>query len=171
MITPARLKELLRYDPDTGEFTWIDSPSRRMKAGSVAGYRFTDTSGKSYIRITVGGKLYFAHRFAWLFIHGEFPEEEIDHENGDGTDNRLSNLRSVTHAENSKNRRLSTRNTSGHAGVHWDKGCSKWVVKITARSKTRYLGLFEVLSDAIAVRQAAEIELGFHPNHGSIRPL
>lgn len=170
MITQTRLKELLHYDPDTGIFTWLVSRGR-VKTGDVAGSRLTVVSGKSYRQIRIDSKNYLAHRLAWLYTHGQLPSHEIDHINGAGADNRLSNLRSVTRSENNKNARLQCNNSSETAGVYWGKAKRKWQAQIRVDSKCLYLGSFEDINDAIEARKEAEIKHGFHPNHGESRPL
>ncbi len=170
MVTQERLKELLHYIPETGIFSWKVSQGGR-NAGDKAGCIQTLPNGKSYIHIRIDGKLHLSHRLVWLFIHGEFPAGQIDHTNGDGINNRLSNLRSVMGSENAKNSRLYSNNTSGHPGVHWYTASRKWQSKIQVSSKTLHLGYFADLTDAIAARKAAEIEHGFHSNHGESRPL
>lgn len=171
MITQVRLKELIVYTPETGVFTWKVRTSNCVHVGDIAGSCHTHTSGKSYREIGIAGKLYRAHRLAWLYTHGHFPPREIDHINGDGTDNRLCNLRSVTPSENQRNSRLRSDNSSGTSGVSWQRAARKWVAQIKVDSKSKHLGLFEDLDDAIAARKAAEIEHGFHQNHGESRPL
>lgn len=170
MITQERLKELLSYDPDTGVFTWKVSRGNCKscdKAGSIA----AGSGGKSYLQIMVDGKRYLAHRLAWIHRHGHFPPHEIDHINGDGVDNRLCNLRSVTGSENRKNRRLQSNNISGTCGVYWHKASGKWQAQIKVDSKYLHLGSFEDINDAVKARKEADIKYGFHENHGSNRPL
>lgn len=106
-ITQKRLHELLDYSPDTGLFTWKVARAGRIKAGDVAG----NLNNTGYIQITVDGTAYYAHRLAWLYIHGKFPENHIDHINGVRDDNRISNLRDVTPQENTSTL-LSRKNTS-----------------------------------------------------------
>ncbi len=159
----AEFKRYVSYDPETGGFTRAD--------GSRAGRKHTDLSGKTYIYMWIKRKEYRAHRIAWLFITGEMPENQIDHINGDGTDNRACNLRAVTQSENSKNQRLARNNTTGLSGVTWHKGCGKWCVRIGDNNTRAYLGLYETLLDAAAARFTAELMLGYHPNHGQNRPL
>ncbi len=171
MITQERLQELLHYNPDTGVFTWKVRTSNSVHVGDIAGNRFTKADGKSYLQIQIDYKLYKAHRLAWLYTHGQFPEGEMDHINGDGTDNRLINLRDVTSSENSRNRRLQSNNASGTCGVSWYESRRKWRAEIRADSKRLHLGLFENIQDAIAARKAAERKHGYHPNHGQSRPL
>jgi hypothetical protein len=97
-LTQDILRSLLRYNPTTGEFTWLAS-QYRIKAGDVAGSKRTD----GYIAIGVGGKLYKAHRLAFLYMEGEFPKDQVDHLNGIKIDNSWANLRKCTPIENMNN--------------------------------------------------------------------
>lgn len=162
MLTQAKLKEVLHYDPETGDFTWVTSPANCIKAGDKAGSK--DSYG--YHKIALGGKTYKAHRLAWLYTNGEFPEDAIDHINGVRDDNRLVNLRAVTTRENQQNQKKFIHNTSGTTGVHWHKGAQKWVARIFTNGKRIHLGSFEALALAIEARKAADRLYNFHPNHG-----
>lgn len=170
MITQEQLKELLHYCPETGVWTWVVGGRRRRK-GFEAGCEIMKRSGKNYRKIKVLGFMQFAHRLAFLYMTGEFPENEVDHIDGNGLNNRWDNLRAVTHAENGKNQRLNTCNTSGTTGVSWIKSRSKWLATIKVNRVNKYLGVFNSKEDAIAARKKAEAELGFHTNHGTDRPL
>ena len=169
MITQRQLKEQLHYEEETGRFTWIINrgPARKgAEAGDVH-----VTRGKNYRRIGVLGYRPKAHRLAFLYVTGSFPDGEVDHEDGDGLNNRWSNLRAVTHAENGKNIRLQINNVSGAAGVCWRKRVKKWQARINANGARKHIGYFTNKEDAIAARKLAEIEFGYHPNHGKNRPL
>jgi len=157
-INQERLKELLHYDPETGVFKWKIAISYRIRVGDVAGC-FDDDG---YIKIVMFNKAYRAHRLVWLYVHGKFPEDCMDHINGIKDDNRIINLRAVTHAENNKNLPLRKDNTSGYIGVGWDKGKNKWRVSI---SNVHY-GRFKSKSDAIARAKEVYKKLGYHKNHG-----
>lgn len=170
ILTQSELKRLLGYNEITGEFTWRVSRSN-VKVGSVAGCKFTDQRGKQYIVIKINRKSYKAHRLVWMHVHGCWPRNEIDHENGNGCDNRLGNLRDVTHLEQHKNRRRPITNTSGTIGVCFHKQCNKWAAKIKVNKKQLHLGLFANKADAISARKTAEQKYEFHENHGSVRPL
>jgi hypothetical protein len=164
------LKKLLSYDPETGVFTWR-VPRQNIRVGAEAGSVNTKRCGKKYREIQLFGKLYLAHRLAWLYVYGEFPPDEIDHIDGNGLNNKLDNLRAVTCAENNKNLRMNKRNTSGYPGVSWKKAAQKWEAYISINGKLKHLGLFENIDDAAAAYQSAAKSLGFHENHGQDRPL
>jgi len=115
--------------------------------------------------------MHLIHRLAFLYMEGSFPSDDVDHINGNGTDNRWINLRSVKRVENARNVKLLSSNTSGHAGVGWDVHRNKWRARITVNNKTKHLGRFDRIQEAVDARKHAEIEYDFHPNHGQIRPL
>ena len=161
MLTQSALKEILHYDPETGIFKWLKSRGG-VKAGSVAGS--VDVQG--YKLIMVKCKSYRAHRLAWFYIHGEFPPAGLDHKNRDRADNRISNLRPATQAENLQNLSISKNNTSGHAGVFWNSPRQKWGARMSLKNKTRFLGHFNNIEDAIAARKAAELK--YHQFHNKV---
>lgn len=169
ILTQEFIKELLNYDSETGIFTWAKSKGTAKK-GKEAGWEATP-HGKSYRVIMINGKGYFSHRLAWLYIHGRFPNNDVDHINGNGLDNRIINLRDVTESENLRNMKLSKLNKSGVIGVSWEKLVSKWRADIRIDGKKKFLGFFDDLEDAARVRKDAEIQHGYHPNHGSVRVL
>ena len=150
-LTQARLKELLSYDPDTGVFVWIKKTNNRILIGSVAG---SPDEGYWYIRID--GKNHRAHRLAWLYVYGEFPDGFIDHMNRERADNRISNLRIATRSVNGQNRKIHNNNTSGIPGVCWHNRKQKWYAKVTNNRKHKHLGSFDTIEKAIAARKAAE---------------
>jgi hypothetical protein len=147
------MMERLSYDPITGEV---------MRDGKPAGCLRSD----GYIQISLDGKLHRAHRLAWRLFHGEWPDGEIDHINGVRSDNRIENLRVTSRVENMRNQKRHNTNTSGTAGVCWHKKAKKWVAMIKVNNKLLYLGLHADKADAISARKAAEVQHGFHSNHG-----
>ena len=164
ILSQAKLKELLKYYPETGELMWIKSRVRGKvitKAGCV--------SGDGYRRIEILGKNYLAHRLAFLFMTGSFPDNDMDHIDGNKDNNIWSNLRAVSTLENCRNQKLLKNNTSGYPGIHWSKETNKWRVRIGNGIGRLNIGLFDNLLDAVAARKSAEIEYNYHPNHGSIR--
>lgn len=159
-VTRARLMELLRYELETGLFTWI-TDRRCIRAGSTAG----TVNNNGYIAIKIDGVLYTGHRLAWLWVYGEFPDAEIDHINRDRSDNKISNLRPATSAQNKVNRGKNPRNTSGITGVSFSSARGKFVAQISHGAKNRNLGRFETLADAIRAREAAADRF-----HGEFQP-
>jgi len=157
MLTQARLKEVLSYDPETGIFTWIIATSNRIKSGSIAG-----NFGKGYVRINVDGKSYGAHRLVFLYMTGKFPTLLIDHINGIKNDNRLSNIRQATFHENAKNCPKRKNNKSGLKNVSLHKRSQKWAASARLNGKKIHLGLFENKNEAFEVYKKFAIE-----NHGN----
>lgn len=170
MITQEEVKELFDYDPDTGVVTRRIDVAHNAKAGNIVGTALTNRGGKSYMVVKINRKPYYLHRIIWLYVHGEFPDQ-IDHINGDGCDNRLVNLRDVARAENMKNMRKQSNNTSGIAGVCWYKKTHKWVAQIKVNGKCIHLGYFKSIEEAASARKLASISHKFHNNHGQERPL
>ena len=151
-LTAEYLRSILHYDPETGVFTWKVSNSNRVKAGDIAG----SSRGGGYLQIKVQSRVYKAHRLAWLHTYGVWPKDQIDHVSRVRTDNRIANLREVSHKQNGQNVSKRSDNKSGHPGVHWDKRDSKWVAQIKHNQKKIHLGYFSILEDAVAARKAAE---------------
>lgn len=165
------IPSLLSYDAYTGVITRKVRTSSRTHVGQVAGRVFTKKNGNAYRIICVASKEYYAHRLAFVLMTGQWPVGEVDHINGNGVDNRWCNLRDVPHAANMKNLRKQATNTSGHTGVSWHKNSNRWRARIVIDGKYRTLGYFRTIEEAVVVRKQAEIEYGYHPNHGSDRLL
>jgi len=170
MITQSELQELLHYCPDSGLFTRLKTTGPKAKKGDSPGYIMNNGRGKRYLVIRVKCKKYLAHRLAFMYVEGYFPGE-VDHVNGNGLDNRFSNLRPVTRSENSKNHRLRSDNKTGVTGVTFLEKHSIYIATLTCNKKIYRLGCFKTLFEAACARKSKEIELSFHKNHGSVRPL
>lgn len=127
---------------------------------------FTAYSESGYRTGRILGFKYQSHRVIWLLHTGNWPADQIDHINGIRSDNRIVNLRAVTNAENCKNQRKRLSNTSGVVGVGWCKTYGKWTVTIAANQKEKKLGRYDDFDAAVAARKSAEIEYGYHENHG-----
>jgi len=168
MLTYEQIRDRFNYDPETGDITWTDNVRKRgwVEPGKKAGNKCA--IGYLIIQMTVDGFRHqmYAHRVAWLLTYGKWPNDQIDHINGDREDNRLENLRDVTLQENRKNMKKHKDNTSGHMGVVWDESRKKWQARIRVNGKDRYLGRFKDKDRAIEARKDAEIKYGFHKNHG-----
>lgn len=155
-VSAAMLRECFDYNPDTGVFTWRVSPSRKIRVGDVAG----STAGRGYLRLSFYGQRIYAHRAAWLHVHGHLPEADIDHIDADFTNNRLANLRPATGSQNQANKPRQRNNTSGVKGVYWCRATSKWVANIKSAKRTKYLGSF-ASKDAAADAYSAAARAAF----------
>ena len=162
-LSLERLKELFLYCPSTGEFI------RRLTAGGqTPGTICRNDDGKGYITISIDNFRYFAHRLAFFYMNGLWPDDEIDHINGVRKDNRILNLRNVISQDNAKNCNLSKKNTSGVCGISWHKRRKKWQAYIANNGKKIFLGYFSSKDDAVSARISANSVLGYHENHGKI---
>ena len=174
------LRQIFVYDPETGKLWWKNRPATSFRGTSkrsaehqakVFNARFAGKEAlasparNGYLRGSINNELFYAHRVIYKMIYGTDPDD-IDHENGNRTDNRQKNLVSKSRSENLRNRRLSRNNTSGYHGVSYSKRHKLWSVSIYADGKHIHLGWFKEKSEAIAERKAAELKMGYHPNHG-----
>lgn len=150
MLTQDDLKSLLHYDPETGVFTWIDKPCSRIVSGRKAG----GYGAHGYFRVSILGKRYYAHRLAWFYMTGEWPKDQIDHVNGCKDDNRFCNLRQATPTQNNANLRRKPANTSGYAGVSFDKARGNWIARVRFLGRRVNLGRYDTPEDAYAARCA-----------------
>jgi hypothetical protein len=168
--TPNTLRQLLRYDPATGKLFWKmrqgDTINARRLNSRFAGKQAFANERRGYAYGRVEHKCLAAHRVAWAIHYGEWPCDQIDHINGDGSDNRICNLRDVSSKENNRNQRTPKNNSSGFIGVGWDACAKKWRARISYGGSEKTLGKFARLEDAVAARCQAEIDHGYHPNHG-----
>jgi hypothetical protein len=147
-LTRQRLLEVLRYDPDSGHFFWV-APKMRPKArlGLPAGTPDRD----GYVMVRIDRRGHMAHRLAFLYMTGEWPEKQVDHINGLKNDNRWSNLRDVSASVNSQNKRV--RGITSHKG--------RWLARICVNGRRTHLGWFNSPELARAAYVAAKREL--HP--------
>lgn len=176
------VRSLVAYDPTSGKFYWKHRDTSLFKTKGSADYWnkmyaskecFCTRDAQGYNVGSIRDKQMYAHRVAWAITHGEWPDGLIDHINGERTDNRFKNLRCVTKAENGRNQGLKSTNTSGVQGVMWHKKVKRWTAEIKFNNQRIRLGTFKDFDQAVAARKAAEIVLGFHPNHGArpARPI
>lgn len=139
-LTHERLLAFLTYDPETGIF-------RNRKKGTIIGRAMTHHS----LVIRIDKTNYMCHRLAWFYMTGEYPESGINHKDGDFTNNKFENLRTLTESEKRYNCNLASNNTSGYKGVTWDRSKQKW--RAQSRSKGRHicLGRYDTAEEAAHV--------------------
>ena len=166
-----RLPSMLSYDPQTGILRWLEKRKGRRFELPVGNPDTNCRSGKTYLRVKVNYQTYLAHRLIWVLLHGRWPDGDIDHQDGDGTNNVLTNLREVPHVDNQKNMRRSSINVTGCTGVVWLKKARRWASRLYIGKRYVSGGHHVNFEDAVAARKALEVEHGFHPNHGQDRPL
>lgn len=155
MLTQAYLKENLHYDPNTGKFIWLKNRRGGARAGDVAG----TTNFRGYRVININGHLYRAHRLAWFYVYGKWPEDQLDHIDGNKVNNCLINLRECTNAENHQNMPSIKGGTSKYTGVSWYKKGKKWRANICLNNKQKNLGFFDNEEDAYAAYCKAKAEI------------
>lgn len=157
-LTQEQLIEYLRYDSDTGHFYWRKTTNRSARAGNRAGT--PDKHG--YIVITLWRVHYYAHRLAWFYMTGKWPENEIDHKNLSPADNRWRNIREASHGQNQQNqRRAKSHNRSGLLGAFGVSGASTFMSRIVIDGKKIRLGHFPTAEAAHRAYLKAKREL--HP--------
>lgn len=139
-LTAERLKQTLSYDADTGAFTHLYSRGRNT-VGQIAG---CPVGRGGHLRIGIDKQLYYAHRLAWLYVYGAWPDGALDHINCDPADNRIANLRIATKQQNMAN----TRARNGVKGAYWYKRRSKWASQIQVSGRFFHLGYFNTQQEA-----------------------
>jgi hypothetical protein len=150
MLTAERVREVLEYDPNTGVFTWAVTLNNRGKKGTVAGCRTGAIRQPNRIVIGIDGRMYLAHRLAWLYIHGSWPAKQLDHVDGDEGNNRIANLREANNSENHQNLRRARRdNKSGFLGVS-KRPSGKWICRIVVAGASVHIGTFPTAEAAHA---------------------
>ena len=162
-LTQDILKEYLDYNPINGHLTWIKRPSKKIHKNRRAG--FLRKSG--YRGINLFGTSYTEHHIIWFYNYGYWAEE-IDHINHIKDDNSLSNLRAVTHAENSRNMKKLKDTITGEQGIYYDLKKDRYTATIRKKGKVVFSMSCgpEDVDQLIKTRKAKLLELGFHENHG-----
>jgi hypothetical protein len=146
-MTADEVRALIDYDPSTGAFQWKARSNAYFDKRRI-GRSVGAVSNKGYLRITINKKRYLAHRLAILIQEGEWPQGEVDHINGEKTDNRYANLRVASRHENMQNTKLFAANSSGYAGVSIDRSTSLWRARITHKRKEFHLGSYKTKEEA-----------------------
>jgi len=175
-LTIEHINKFLHVNTETGILTWKkisaeDIPSKSQLAADKRNGRFAGKQAGSvcsvngYVNVHLIDRLYRVHRIIWFFEHGYWPEY-IDHVNRDRSDNRIANLRNVSHSDNHKNTPMRVNNKTGVNGVVFCKKSGKYRAEIQSKGVRYNLGTFDTLELAAKARSDAEKEFGFHKNHG-----
>lgn len=177
---PTALRQLLRYEPETGKLFWKprgpdwfgkstkftpETEARQWNARFSGKEIGGKPNSKGYVKVSIRCQDFSAHRIIWQLVYGEAPEQ-VDHINGIRSDNRITNLRAVSNAENTKNQKERSSNTSGMMGVTYVKKSRLWYARVNDGGKQIHLGSFDTFEEAASVRRAAEARHGYHANHG-----
>jgi hypothetical protein len=164
------LRDRLTYDSSTGVFTFRKTSGRAV-AGKVAGcnHQHNDSPHLWYQVIGIEKQYYKAHRLAWFFVYGVDPgAQEIDHIDGNGLNNAITNLRICTSSQNNQNRRRRLDNSSGFNGVDYVKRSKKFRARICKDGKLTHIGMFQTAEEAFAAHEAARSSM-FDNSHGRHR--
>ena len=155
LLTAERARQLLVYEPDTGLLRWREKRGKVM-AGDLAG-----CPKDGYLVVRVDDRLYRVHRIAWLMVHGEWPAAEVDHIDGNRSNNRIGNLREckdgVVNQHNES--RLRRNNRSGYSGVSWSKAMGKWEAALKVDYKRIVVGYFSDPAVAHVARSKAKADM------------
>lgn len=175
---PSVLSQLLYYEAETGKLFWrqrtpdmfhdgdrsAEHTCSNWNARYAGNEAFAGIDKDGYRQGKLFNKRYRAHRVIWAMQTGEWSAEDIDHIDGNPANNKLANLRAVSHLENQRNKKRYKNNTTGAAGVVNRNG--RWEANITIKGKRVYLGTFDDFSEALASRKEADLRIGYHKNHG-----
>jgi uncharacterized membrane protein len=178
-LTPSDVKELITYDPVTGkawhnhrDVKWFKNGKQSAEwvckrwNSTYAGKEIVRKDFYGYISPVIKAVSFKLHRLIWAYMTGEWPKGDIDHINGKRDDNRWENLRDVSRSQNLKNSKKRMDNASGVTGICKDSSRKKWIVTITSKGKTKYLGRFSSFEEAVEKREKANLLFGFDKMHG-----
>lgn len=158
------LKEVLEYNPITGELKWkTNQYSRRVVVGSRAG----SVSSNGYRYVQIFGTNYAEHHLIWFIQTGQWSNQVIDHINHKRDDNRWENLREVSRADNMRNQSKRTNTLSGEQGIWYCKRRDRYIAELTYNGKKVLQRQFKKFDQALQAREEKLAELGFHENHGN----
>jgi uncharacterized protein YegP (UPF0339 family) len=162
ILSQARLKELLHYDPETGDFRWRTAARHgQITPWSLAG----SPHSQGYVVLKVAGKSFRAHRLAWMYMTGSEPANDIDHIDGVKSNNQWRNLREATTKQNAENTPLRSDNSTGYRGVTFDAKKGLYRARIRHNGELIGLGRFKTAEQAAEAARAARAQLFTH-DHG-----
>lgn len=157
-LTHERLIDVLNYNPQSGSFVWKKRTSNRVKVGDVAGRSHV----MGYRQLGIDGETFWEHRLAMFYMNREWPLDDVDHINGNPSDNRFENLRCATHQQNIHNASGWENATSTFKGVSWcadGKRRKRWLAQIKHNGKWHYLGRYYTEEEASQAYNTAATEL------------
>lgn len=157
------LNKYYKYNPETGELIRI---KLRHGANKKLGTALNTKDSKGYLTTQINYKTHKVHRLIWLLHHGSWPIYEIDHKDGNVSNNKIKNLRDVPKSINQQNKVIAKNNKSGVTGVRYRNDSNKWHARISVNSKQIDLGCFKNFNDAVNAREFAEVKYGFTKRHG-----
>ena len=160
----ARVLEVLDVDVASGTMTWKPRGSAKFDnkhAGKLAGFHRAD----GYVQVGIDGRPFYRHRIVMAVANGCDCDMEVDHINGTPGHDQIDNLRYVTRTDQQRNLKMPSSNSSGRIGVSRYRG-NRWQAAIWSGNKIIPLGRFDSFHDACAARAKAEIDHGYHVNHG-----
>ena len=164
-LTQGYLKSVFEYSEHTGILLWKKEKLKGSRKSFIAGYIDSSVSS-GYRKICFNGSTYGAHRIIWIMVYGSAPQGEIDHVDGDRSNNAIKNLRDVSKSSNQKNAKLRSNNSTGIMGVHKLKIGGSYQVTIAKSGKRSYIGTYRDFFEACCVRKSLELKHGYHANHG-----
>lgn len=138
------------FDYRDGNLYW-----KTTKRTNFIGKRVGYLQPNGYTRVNIKGNLKYLHRLIFLYHYGHWPKDQIDHIDGDPSNNRIENLREATNTQNNYNKTKYSRNTSGYKGVSWNKSAKKWEAYVTIDGERKYLGIYEDMQDAVQIASNA----------------
>jgi hypothetical protein len=153
MLTHDHLREILKYNPQTGAWNWVVSRGS-VRRGDIAG----SVGSHGYRQISIGRRLYLAHRLAFLWMTGPWPTDQVDHRDLGRANDCWENLREATRSQNYRNRRALVTNKCGLKGAHWKSSIRRWAAAIRDGGRQKHLGYFDCPQDAHAAYVVAAKE-------------
>lgn len=161
-ISQKELHNIVYYNEECGTLFWNQDMNPRGKKDREVGY----INSAGYRSTSIYGKRYLVHRLIYIYHHGDISNKCIDHIDHNKLNNKIENLRAVSHQQNLKNRKISSNNASGYHGVSKIASSDKWRAYIVVDNIQIRLGSYKNIEDAVNARKEAEVKYGFHGNHG-----
>lgn len=154
-LSHKHVKECFHYEPSSGKLTWKISKARCVKIGQEAGWMRSD----GYRQVEVDGTKFLVHRLIYFFIEGKFPPKEIDHIDGNKSNNRWNNIRACSRSENMSNAGPRRNNKLGIRGVYYDPKRRRYITRIRKGCTKKYIGSFKTKEEAARAYQEEQSKI------------